>query len=510
MLDIYNQFRDFHVFKRFKYLLGDWWNIDVLVVARSGKKFFYDSVNHLNNPVVQSLLESSLFRNYFLGSINTAMNKKVNSSQTLKRLVWKQTGLNLFIVPFVLKNTPLEACLVATGFAPKKVELLYQSLSYLGLSKKAIEQKVQSLKKLSPADEVYIQKMLKILAEEFFSLLQEKKKQALLIERLNRKKPSPSYGRMIGKSPSMYYIFNILEKIKDYDTSLLVEGENGTGKRLLAKTIHNQSSRSKRPFSPQNFSSFKGKLLELELFGYSKKAFPKARQEKKALLEKIEGGTLFLNEIDNTSLAFQDKLLKFLKEGVFFSEGEGRQGQANVRVIVATSKNLKTLVDKGQFNEELYFAINVITIKMPPLKSRKEDIPLLAEHFLKAKSLLKNRYFSPTAMKAFCNYSWPGNIRELESEIEKVLSVIPKNQKILTEHDISPHIRNYSIPLVNVFQHGKQNLKSALRSIEKQILLDCLRKHNWNKTKVAKLLGTSRTSIILKVKEYGIAKEEGA
>lgn len=510
MLDIYNQFRDFHVFKRFKYLLGDWWNIDVLVVARSGKKFFYDSVNHLNNPVVKSLLESSLFKNYFLGSINTAINKRANSSQTLKQLAWKQTGLNLFIVPFILKNTPLEACLVATGFAPKKGEALYQSLSYLGLSKKAIEQKMKSLKKLSPADEVYIQKMLKILAEEFFNLLQEKQQQALLIEKLNRKKPSPSYGRMIGKSPSMYYIFNILEKIKHYDTSLLIEGENGTGKRLLAKTIHNQSSRSKKPFSPQNFSGFKGKLLELELFGYGKKAFPKARQEKKALLEKIEGGTLFLNEIGNTSLAFQEKLLKFLKEGVFFSEGKSRQGRADVRLIAATSKNLKALVEKGQFNEGLYFAINVITVKMPPLKSRKEDIPLLSEHFLKAKSPSKNRHFSLAATKAFCNYSWPGNIRELESEIEKVLSVVPKNHKIITEHDISPHIRNYSAPLINVFQPGKQDLKSTLRSIEKQILMDCLKKHNWNKTKVAKLLGTSRTSLILKVKEYGIVKKEGA
>ncbi len=510
MFDIYNQFRDFHVFKRFKYLFADWWNIDVLVVVKRDNKFFYDNVGQLNNPVVKSLLGSSLFKNYFLGSVNNMINKKLNSNQPLKYLPWKQTGLRLFVIPFVLKNKPLSACLVATGFSPKKGEHLYQALSYLGLSKKAIEQKVQSLKQLSPADEVYIQRMLKILVEEFFTLLQEKQKQNRLIEQLNYKKYSQIYGSIVGKSPAMHYIFNVLEKIKGYDTNLLIEGENGTGKRLLAKTIHNQSSRSDKPFSSQNFSDFKGKLLELEIFGYSKKAFPKIRRPKKALLEKINGGTLFLNEISNTSLDFQDKLLKFLKEGVFFSVGENKPKKSNIRIISATSKNLRALVDEGRFNKELYFAINVITVKAPPLKSRKEDIPLLVGHFLETKSIIKGRHFSPEALKAFYNYSWPGNIRELESEVDKILSIAPKNQKLFTEHDISPHIKSFSSPFGNPFQLEKQDLKTTLRSIEKQILINCLKKNNWNKTRVAKALGTSRTSIILKTKEYGIIREEGA
>ena len=510
MLNIYNQFRDFHVFKRFKYLFGDWWNMDILVVVKSDKKFFYDNTDQLNNSIVKSLLQSSLFKNYFLGSINAAMNKKAISDQPPKLLSWKQTGLNLFIVPLAIKNTPLEACLVATGFAPKKGEHLYQSLSYLGLSQKAIEQKMKGLKQLSSADEVYIQKMLKILAEECFLILQEKQKQDRLIETLNRRKAYQKYGCMVGKSPAMHYIFNILEKIKDYDTSLLIEGENGTGKRLLAKTIHDQSLRSKKAFSYQNFSDFKGKLLELEIFGYDKQAFPKIPKNKKALLEKIKGGTLFLNEIGNTSPEFQNKLLRFLKEGLFFPEGGDKPKKSDVRVLAATSKDLKTLVEKGQFNKDLYFAINVITIKMPPLKSRKEDIPLLAEHFLQTKSLVKDRNLSPTVIRAFYNYTWPGNIQELESEIEKILSVIPKNQKILTEKDLSPHIRDRSPYQTNVFQPGKQNLKDALHSFERKILSDCLKKHNWNKTRVAKALGISRTSIILKTKEYGIIKEEGA
>ena len=510
MLNIYSQFRNFHVFKRFKHLLGDWWNMDILIVVKNKDKFFYDNIGQLNNTIVRSFLESPLFKNYFLSSVNMIMNKKTDPQTLSKMIPWKQTGLNLFIVPLALKDNSAEACLVATGFAPSKKEKLNQSLSYLNLSKKAIEQQLQNLKNLSQTDEIYIQKMLKILAEEFFLLFQEKQKQARLIEKLNQEKTIQKYSALVGKSPAMHYIFTILEKIKNHDANILIEGENGTGKKLLAKTIHDQSLRAKKAFHSQNFSAFKGKLLELELFGYSRQAFPSACREKKALLEKINGGTLLLNEIGNTSLAFQSKLLKFLKEGVFFSEGDSKQKKANVRVISSTSKDLKLLVEQGQFNEELYLAISTITIKTPVLNQRKEDIPLLVEHFLKKKSPVQQKKCSAKALSALYNYSWPGNIQELESEIEKVISLTPNTQNIFTEQNLSVHIRDSSSVLNSMFEPGKQDLKSALRSFEKKILLDCLRKYNWNKTRVAKLLGTSRTSIVLKSKEYGLIKKEGA
>ena len=511
MLDIYNQLRDFHVFKRFKYLFGDWWNMDILVVIKREKSFFYDNINDLNNSIVKSLLGSPLFKNNFLSSINTVIDKKASSSPTSMLLPWKQTGLSLFVAPLVLKNAPLEAFLVATGFAPGQEEKLRQSLLYLGLSETAIQQKMGHLKKLSQTDEVYIQKMLKILAEEFFSLLQKKKKQDHLIEKLNyRNRPYQSYGSMLGKAPAIQYIFNVLEKIKNYNASILIEGEKGTGKRLLAKTIHIQSSRSKKPFHLQNYSIFKGKLLEREVFGYSHKAFPKAFKGKKALLEKIEGGTLLLNEIENTSLEFQSQLLRFLKEGVLFVKGGLKQKRSNVRILAATSKNLKALVEEGLFSEDLYFAISAMTVKIPSLRHRKEDIPLLVNHFVKTKSPLKKIKFSSEAMAALYDYHWPGNIRELENEMEKILSLNSQNKSLFTKQDLSPHIRDASSDLTAVFPFEKKNLKDALRSVEKQILLDCLRKNNWNKTRVAKLLGTSRTSIILKAKEYGIIRKEGA
>jgi len=308
----------------------------------------------------------------------------------------------------------------------------------------------------------------------------------------------------------MEYIFNVLEKIKNYDASVLIESEKGTGKRLLAKTIHAQSSRSKKPFHLQNFSTFTGKLLELELFGYNRKTFPKSIKNRIPLLEKINGGTLFLNEIENTSLEFQNKLLQLLKEGTFFSEGSSEPQKSDVRIIAATSKNLRNLVEKGYFNEDLYFAISVMTVKVPPLKQRKEDISLLIQHFLDTKSPLRKIKFSSKAMTALYNYSWPGNIRELENEIEKVVSLNTKDRNAFTEQDLSPHIRDSSSTWATGIQPGKQNLKDVLRSIEKRILVDCLKKNNWNKSKVAKMLGTSRTSLILKTKEYKIIKKEGA
>jgi len=509
VLDTYSQFRNFHVFKRFKYLLSDWWNIDILVLVKNENKFFYDSLDHIYNPVVKRLLESSLFKNHFLSSLNSVIGIRYLNPNP-KLVSWKQTGLDLFVVPLNLKEHKSRAFLVATGFSPKKEKELKSALLYLGLSDSAVEKSLQNLKHFSSADEVYVQRMLRILSEEFFTLLQEKKKQEKIIKKLSQNKANNSYGELLGQSPAMQYIFNVLEKLKNYDSNLLIEGEHGTEKQLLAKTIHLQSSRADKAFYVQNFSSFQGRLLELEFFGYKKKAVPSSRKDKKALLEKLAGGTVFLNDIENTSLLFQEKLLKFLKEGEFISQGDTKIKKTNVRVIVASSKDLKLLIKEGQFNEDLYFAISAMIIKIPPLKHRKEDIPLLIQRFLKVKKDLGLFQFSSEALKALYNYSWPGNIKELESEMARFVPLAKDGQHVFSLRDLSPHIRSSSSKWIETLQGGETNLKKTLRSFERQILLDCLKKNNWNKSHVAKLLGTSRTSIVLKTKEYGIIKEEGA
>lgn len=510
MLNIYSQFRDFHVFKRFKYLFGDWWNIDIFIVVKSESKFLYDGVRQIKNPIINDLLLSPLFKSHFIGSLKNIFNQK-DHYMNPKLVVWKQTGLELFTAPLELKEGPFQAVLVATGFAPKKEEELYQSLLYLGLSKEVIEQRIKGLKKLDSSDKIYMQKMLTILAEEFLQLLKEKNKQENLISELNYKNSFKKNGQLIGKSSAMQYIFTILKKIKNYDSTILIEGEKGTGKRLLAKTIHEQSARSKKDFFIQNFSTFKGSLLELELFGYKKKAFPSARKDKKAMLEKTDGGTVFLNEIGHTSLAFQEKLLRFLKDAVFVAEGETSFKKANVRIICSSSVDLKTLIEQGKFNKALYFAISAMVIKTPSLTSRKEDIPILMQHFLQSKASSNQKLkFSAKALELMYNYSWPGNIRELESEAARLAHLITAGQYFISDQDLSLHIRNSLNSWNQTFELGERNLKDVLRHVEKQVLLDTLKKNNWNKSRVAKLLGTSRTSIILKTKEYGMIKEEGA
>ena len=509
MLDLYKQFRDFHVFKKFKYLLGDWWNIDILIVVQDGKKLFYENNKPFNNPIVKVLLQSSVFKSYFFSSLRPVINKTFSNIQNPQLLPWKQTGLDLFVAPVGFKlahpSQSSKAFLIAVGFSPKREKELKQALSYLSLSNKAIEQKIKSLKALSSTDEVYIQKMLKILTDELFLIFKEKKAEKLKQEQSNSHSVK-TYGYMMGQSSAMQYVFNVLNKIKNYDGCVLIEGAPGTGKRLLAKTIHLESLRSHKSFYVQNFSTFKGSFLEATLFGAHKNS-SRAVKHKKSLVQKLEGGTLLLNEIGHTSLDFQNQLLQFLKTSIFFKEGELKDKKYNVRVIASTSQDLKQLIKAGEFNEKLYFAINAMNITVPPLKYRKMDIPLLAQYFLSKKSPSKQLRFSKQALKFLYDYSWPGNIQELESEIEKMVSLKSKDQTVFTEQDLSNHIREFSFELDGLFVSKNQNLKETLRLVEKQILLDCLRKNNWNKSKTAQLLGTSRTSLVSKAREYGLFKK---
>lgn len=508
MLGFYKQCRDIPAFKRFKELLADWWNLDILIAAKEGPKFFCENSRSVHNPVVKLFLESDVFKNYFFSSLKSVAKPSIKAAQSPRLLVWKQTGLDLFAVPlnFKLKaGSSAQFFLVAVGFFPKRNKEFRQALSYLSLSEKAVEQKIQSLKKLSVADEIYVQKMLQILAEEL-NCFQKQPSEAIEPKAKKFNNSVRAYGYMMGQSPAMQYIFNVLNKIKNYDGCVLIEGASGTGKRLLARTIHLESLRANKSFYVQNFSTFKGSFLESALFGRHKDK-ARALKHKESLVQKLQGGTLLLNEIGHTSLDFQEQLLKFLKTSVFFEEGELKNKKYNVRVMASTSQDLKKRVKEGEFNEKLYFALNAMNITIPPLKYRKIDIPLLAKYFLNNTNSGSHFVFSKTALKLFYEYSWPGNIQELKNEIERMLSLKAKDQTLFTESDISSTIRDYSQELNSMFVNRKQNLKETLRCVEKQILLESLKKNNWNKSKTAQILGTSRTSLIAKAKEYGLLKK---
>jgi transcriptional regulator with PAS, ATPase and Fis domain len=313
---------------------------------------------------------------------------------------------------------------------------------------------------------------------------------------------------MIGKSKPMQELYSLLDKIKGADSTVLIQGENGTGKELIAKAIHFNSSRKDKSFVIQNCSAFNDNLLESELFGHVKGSFTGAVKDKKGLFEIADKGTFFLDEIGDTSPTMQVKLLRVLQEGTFTPVGSVEPKRVNVRILAATNRNLREMVEQGTFREDLYYRLNVININVPALRERKEDIPFLAEFFLSrvdtphGKKILTKR-----ALEKLYDYPWPGNVRELQNEIERLIVISGAETKITAEM-LSPKILEFGDrnKVQGARLHGK--LKDALEEVERELIKEGLRRTGWNKSKLAKELGISRAGLIMKVEKYGLDKRK--
>jgi DNA-binding NtrC family response regulator len=344
-------------------------------------------------------------------------------------------------------------------------------------------------------------------------LYDERKVQEIKITELKSREAGRSrYADIIGQSPAMQNVFSLIEKIADSDAPVLVNGESGTGKELVARALHYQSSRRDKMFVAQNCSAFNDNLLESELFGHVKGSFTGAIRDKQGLFEIADGGTFFLDELGEMSAALQVKLLRVVQEGTFIPVGGTKTKQVNVRVVTATHRNLLEMVEKGTFREDLYYRLNVVNIKLPPLRDRIEDIPVLIEFFMDAlcrKKNIKKKVLSAEAMNLLCAYRWPGNIRELQNELERITLLSADEVKIDARY-ISDHIKNKDVKTTTAIA-GKSaaqpdNLKEAVEVLEKQMILSALNELSWNKSEAAKKLGISRTSLIAKVQEYGLEK----
>ena len=310
--------------------------------------------------------------------------------------------------------------------------------------------------------------------------------------------PRTLFPEIIGNSPAIQQVFQLIESVADSDATVLIEGESGTGKELVARALHYHSHRADKPFIPIFCGSLTESLLESELFGHRKGAFTGAIENKPGLFEEADGGTLFLDEIGDISKNIQTKLLRVLQEGEIKRVGDSQIRKVNVRIISATNKDLWEEVQAGNFREDLYYRLNVINIKMPPLRARKEDIPLLAEHFLK-KYTEKNRKsvlrFTPEAMKLLMDYDWPGNIRELENTIERAV-ILARGTEITP--DLIDLRKRKSFSLV-----GK-----TLKEIEKEAVLQTLEMTGYNRTKTAEILGVSRRWLQYQLKNWGINPDD--
>jgi len=334
--------------------------------------------------------------------------------------------------------------------------------------------------------------------------------------RLNelRKKNRTRYLQIIGQSLPMQELFSILDRIADSDSTVYVAGENGTGKELVAREIHEHSRRADAAFVVQNCSALNDNLLESEIFGHKRGAFTGAIADKPGLFDMADGGTFFLDEIGDMSPALQVKLLRVLQEGTFHPVGGNTERKVDVRVICATNRDLKQMVDNGTFREDLYYRINVISVTVPPLRERRDDIPLLTEYFIAKATEIRpggpggKKSLSKGAMQRLLEFEWPGNVRELENEIERMVVLAGKLVSNLSEELLSPRIRHRPLTLSGGAGRGR-NLPESLEQLEREMIYEELRKNRWNKTRAAQALGISRRNLIRKVERYGFDRRSG-
>ena len=319
------------------------------------------------------------------------------------------------------------------------------------------------------------------------------------------------YSTMVGESPRMLEVFEVLDKVIASDVPILIQGESGTGKELVARVIHTNSLRKERRFVSENCAAIAGTLLESELFGYTKGAFTGAQQKKVGLFEVADGGTLFLDEIGDTSTDMQKKLLRVLQEGEFRPVGGGQNVKVDVRLISATNRDLRQMIKEGDFREDLFYRINVINVTMPALRDRREDIPLLVEHFLTKygeENGSKRKEISPKALAYMVNYAWPGNVRELENEVQRAMAL---GDDVIQPEDLSesffPKQSSADEPVNPGGQPLKEIVKKETEKVERRVILEALRQAEWKKNQTAKILGISRPTLDAKMEAYGLKKD---
>ena len=316
------------------------------------------------------------------------------------------------------------------------------------------------------------------------------------------------FESIIGQSKILLQVLEMASRVAHRDSTVLIRGETGTGKELLAKAIHQNSRRKDQPFVTINCGAIPKDLLESELFGHAKGSFTGAFAPKRGKVEMADGGTLFLDEIGELPLELQVKLLRLIQQGEVEKVGATNPATVDVRIIAATHRNLKALIEDGAFREDLYYRLAVIPLELPPLRDRAEDIPELVQHlFLKAKQKhdLGNLRLPPALVSRFCGYRWPGNVRELENVIERL--VVLSTGEEITPDDLPEFLRHEKAETeglrLELPAHG-----ISLEAVEKELIERALQKFDWNQTKAADFLDISRRTLIYRMEKYGIPKED--
>lgn len=508
----WDEFEHIHVIKKLKHILGAWWNIELLFTDERGHLRNFDRSKLTANPAVTAFLQKDSAIDNLAESVAKSVEDLRLSQNRYSIRKWDLAGFDIAVCPITIDNEMM-GTVVALGFfkdnvASARIPEIRERLAAFGASADLIDQGVSRIRYLDDAEREHFLEVVDLVSQEVVTLHVEITSREDRIRELNKELGSRyKYDNMIGKSKPMQSLYSLLDKIKTADSTVLIQGENGTGKELIAKAIHYNSLRKDKPFYPANCSAFNDNLLESELFGHVKGSFTGASRDKKGLFEMSDRGTFFLDEIGDTSPSMQVKLLRVLQEGTFMPVGATETRKVDVRIIAATNRNLKEMVENGTFREDLYYRLNVINIRVPPLRERKEDIPILAEFFLtrSAEKGGPKKILTKRALEKLYDYPWPGNVRELQNEMERLVVLSGVENKV-TADMLSPKIIEIAekSKVQGARVHGK--LKDALEDLERELIKDGLRRTGWNKSKLAKELGISRAGLIMKVEKYNLDK----
>jgi two-component system response regulator HupR/HoxA len=327
---------------------------------------------------------------------------------------------------------------------------------------------------------------------------------------------------LVGKSPNMLALTRMIDKVAPTQATVLIMGENGTGKELVARAIHEGSPRKDRPFVAANVSAFNDNLLESELFGHKRGAFTGAVVDKRGLFEEADTGTFLLDEVGDMSPALQAKLLRVLQEGTFMAVGATQTRKVDVRIIAATNRDLAAMVKKGTFREDLYYRLNVVALRTPALRERGTDLDVLLDHFLAklAERHGKDKRLSPEARSALRLHTWPGNVRELQNETERIWVLSGDEPLIALEHLSRPLVQAHLERESRVGQvlpissdstaptSDEQPLTQILERVEREVIERVLGKVSGNRSRAAQLLGINRRNLIRKLEQYGLASND--
>ena len=514
----WDELKHIHVIRKLEEILAQWFNTDIFFLDERGQLRnldFTDESRTFKNSLSRALLSNERGRLIFAKTMVDVGETTAKGEQSRYSVVGP-TGLEKFLVSRIQVDqeylgSVIAYCYIENPLNAQVIQRAGPALSAFGLEQASSKKALGDLKVLTEAQVQYFVELVDLVAQEIVTFHTEITTREERISALNNELGNRySYESMIGKSKLMQDLYGLLDKIKNSESTVLIQGENGTGKELIARAIHFNSPRKEAQFVTVNCSAFNENLLDSELFGHVKGSFTGAIKDKKGLFEVADNGTLFLDEIGDMPLSMQVKLLRVLQEGTLTPVGGTEQRRIDVRVLAATNKDLKEMIDDQLFREDLYYRINVINLVVPPLRNRKDDIPILVDHFLtrgcKEKGLPLKQFAKRTMEKIF-DYAWPGNIRELENEVERLIVLTGEDKNILSDL-LSARIRDFgeSAKLQGSRLAGK--LKDSLEELEKTMIREGLRRTNWNKSRLAKELGISRAGLIMKIEKYHLDKRK--